>query len=186
MIHDPELLERLSAFATERFDGEVFRATRASLDPLVPSLNGGRWAPRADARTQIPVLYTSLERSGALAEISYHWGLLTPRPSKPAIVHRLRVSADRTLRLLRGNLQTLGVDLERYSERRYGRTQEIGAAVAFLNCDGLVVPCARWDCDNLILFTENHGLSNALEVVVSEEVDWQGWARDAGLLDETG
>ena len=72
------------------------------------------------------------------------------------MVHHLKVSADRTLRLLRGSLEELGVDMERYSGRSYQRMQEIGAAVAFLECDGLLVPCARWDCENLVLFTENH------------------------------
>lgn len=37
VIHDPELLERLEAFPKETFDGEVFRATRQNLDPLVAS-----------------------------------------------------------------------------------------------------------------------------------------------------
>ena len=178
MIHDPALLERLSAFATERFNGEVFRATRMSLDPLAESTAGGRWGPKA----QIPVLYTSLLREGALAEISYHWGQLTPRPSKPAVVHRLATSADRKLRLIMGDLEGLGVEIELYESRNYRRTQEIGAAVAFLGCDGLIVPSARWNCENLVLFMENHALTSRLEVLSSEEVAWQRWAQEAGLL----
>jgi len=62
MIHDPALLERLSAFGTERFDGDVFRATRRSLDPLAGSTSGGRWAPRGE----VSVLYTSLLRERSL------------------------------------------------------------------------------------------------------------------------
>lgn len=179
MIHDPALLERLSAFEPERFDGEVFRATRRSLDPLAASTSGGRWAPKG----LVPVLYTSLLREGALAEITYHWSQLTPRPSRPAVLHRLGISADRRLRLLRTDLEELGVDAEHYESVNYRRTQEIGAAVAFLGCDGLIVPCARWDCENLVLFTENHALENRLEVLSSEEIDWQIWAQDAGFFD---
>jgi hypothetical protein len=89
VIHDPALLERLGAFGPERFDGEVFRATRRSLDPLAASTSGGRWAPKG----VVPVLYTSLLREGALAEISYHWSQLTPPPSRPTVLHRLGVSA---------------------------------------------------------------------------------------------
>ncbi len=178
MIHDPALLSQLEALDTKPFDGEVFRTTRVSLDPLAASTSGGRWAPRE----QPSVLYTSLSREGALAEISYHWGQLTPLPSKPVMVHRLGVSAERTLRLLQGNLEILDVDIERYPSRSYQRTQEIGAAVAFLGFDGLLVPCARWDCENLVLFTENHALTSKLEIISSEEVDWQRWAREAGLL----
>jgi hypothetical protein len=182
VIHDPALLERLSAFGTERFDGEVFRATRRSLDPLATSTSGGRWAPKG----LVPVLYTSLLREGALAEIAFHWSQLTPRPSRPATLHRLGVAAERRLRLLRADLAELGVDFARYESVNYHRTEEIGAAVAFLGCDGLIVPCARWTCENLVLFTENHALTSKLEVLSSEEIDWQSWAQDAGFFDSSG
>jgi RES domain-containing protein len=178
VLHDLALLERLGGFETERFDGEVFRATRRSLDPLATSTSGGRWMPKGHA----PVLYTSLLRKGALAEISYHWSQLTPRPGKPAALHRLGVSAERRLRLLRANLDDLDVDLAKYDSINYRRTQEIGAAVNFLGCDGLMVPSARWRCENLVIFTENHALTSRLEVLSSEEIDWQAWAQDAGFF----
>lgn len=95
MIHDPDLLDRLGALPTELYRGIVFRATRLRLDPLAPSTSGGRWAPR----DHCPVLYTSLEREGALAEIAFHWGKLTPLPSKPVLINRIKVSAERSLRL---------------------------------------------------------------------------------------
>ena len=66
MIHDPDLLDKLAAYKTEPFEGRVFRATRLNLDPTAYSTWGGRWAPKDD----IPVLYTSLEANGAIAEIS--------------------------------------------------------------------------------------------------------------------
>jgi len=92
MVHDPDLLDRLEALQKETFDGEVFRGTRQSLDPLASSYSGGRWMRRDGAA----VLYTSLAREGALAEISFHWGQLTPRPTKPVMLHTLRVAAHRT------------------------------------------------------------------------------------------
>jgi hypothetical protein len=78
VIHDPDLLDRLSGLPIERFDGEAFRATRANLHPLAFSTRGGRWAPQDRAA----VLYTSLAREGALAEIAHHWGRLTPTPDQ--------------------------------------------------------------------------------------------------------
>lgn len=54
MIHDQGLVDQLSALATERFEGEVFRATGRSADPLAFSVNGGRWAPPArDGRISV-------------------------------------------------------------------------------------------------------------------------------------
>lgn len=178
MIHDPELLDRLDAFPTESFDGEVFRATRQSLDPLVSSFSGGRWMRRDGAG----VLYTSLAREGALAEISFHWGQLSPRPSKPVMLHTLRVVAHRTLKLVRADLPALGVPENAYAGVNMPRTQEIGAAVEFLGCDGLIAPCARWACDNLILFPDRMGVDATLEIVTSEATDWIAWATTNGML----
>lgn len=175
MIHDPSLLDTLAALPVERFEGEVFRTTRQNLDPLAHSTSGGRWAPTSE----LAVLYTSLEPDGALAEIAFHWSQLAPVPSKPVVLHRLRVSAPRSLRLIRADLPTLGVDMSRYSEIGYQRTQEIGAAAAFLENDGIIVPSARWDCDNLVLFNDNI-LHVTLEVVNSEERDWREWCRQRG------
>lgn len=172
MVHDPDLLARLDAFAPEVFGGEVFRATRASLDPLTPSLAGGRWSRKDDA----PTLYTSLNRDGSIAEIAFHLAQMNPLPRKPVVVNRLAVVARRTLRLLRADLVDLGVDASRYDDIGYSRTQEIGAATAFLECDGLLVPSARWDCNNLVLFPLNQDFGDKLELTDSQVVDWVAWA----------
>ncbi|MGH8523243.1 MAG: RES family NAD+ phosphorylase [Gammaproteobacteria bacterium] len=181
MIHDLELLDKLSVFPPMAFDGEVFRATRRSLDALTTSTSGGRWAPK----NSVPALYTSCERAGALAELVFHWSQYTPLPTKPAAVHRIRLTTKKTFRFLRADLTELGVNWDLYSEASFTRTQEIGAAVAFLECDGLIAPSARWDCENLVLFTDNHGVANDLEVLATEEVDWVGWAREHKLLPES-
>ena len=179
MIHDPDLLDRLDALPKEMFEGEVFRATRQNLDPLASSFSGGRWMRRDGAG----VLYTSLAREGALAEISFHWAQLDPRPTKPVVLHILRVAAHRTLKLVRTDLATLGVPESTYGAINLPRTQEIGAAVEFLGCDGLISPSARWPCDNLILFPDRLGLDATLEIVTSETVDWVRWSAEHGLLD---
>jgi hypothetical protein len=178
MLHDPDLLDRLDALPKETFDGDVSRATRENLDPLASSYSGGRWMRRDGAG----VLYTSLAREGALAEISFHWAQLDPRPTKPVVVHTLRVAAHRTLRLVRADIASLGVSENAYEGVNLPRTQEIGAAVEFLGCDGLIAPCARWPCDNLILFPDRMGIDATLELVASESVDWLAWATTNGLL----
>jgi hypothetical protein len=179
MLHDADLLDRLDAVPKETFDGAAFRGTRQSLDPLASSYSGGRWMRRDGAA----VLYTSLEREGALAEISFHWGQLAPRPTKPVMVHTLRVVAHRTLKLVRADLEALGVPQSAYEGTNLPRTQEIGAAVEFLGCDGLIAPCARWPCDNLILFPDRMGVDASLELVTSEVVDWVAWATAQDLLE---
>lgn len=176
MIHDLDLLDKLAGFKTEPFEGKVFRSTRMTLDPTAYSTWGGRWAPQGD----IPVLYTSMEPDGAIAEISFHLYQMTPRPSKPIMLHTLNVSATQTLRLIRADLSVLGVDMSRFGEIGYTRTQDIGSAVAFLENDGLIVPSARWECENLILFDDG-SLKTKLEPIGSaESVDWQEWSQRNG------
>lgn len=129
------------------------------------------------------MLYTSLAREGALAEISFHWGQLTPRPSKPVIIHTLNVVTGRTLRLVRADLTTLGVTDTDYSIVNYHRTQQIGDAVQFLEFGRLIAPSARWPCDNLILFPDNMGDGALLTPASSESVDRLFWATEHGLID---
>ena len=183
MVHDQGLLDQLSGLATERFEGEVYRATRVSADPLAFSANGGRWAPPARDGVDVPILYTSWERNGALAEVVSYLTLLTPMPlSRPLKASRLGVSTAKTLRLARLSLERLGVNMARYGERDYAITQNIGAALAFLGLDGLIAPSARWPCDNLMIYQVNHKLTDRLEVIGEEQVDWGAWARANGLL----
>ena len=184
MIHDQGLLDRLSARSVEPFRGEVFRATGVSTDPLASSVIGGRWAPGVRDGVDVPILYTSFQRDGALAEVVSYLLALTPLPrSRPLTVSRLAVSTSRTLRLVRGDLEELGVDMALYGKRDYVQTQSIGAALVFLGLDGLIAPSARWTCDNLMIFTENHALNERLDVVGSEQVEWGTWAQEKGLLD---
>jgi hypothetical protein len=133
------------------------------------------------------VLYTSLVRDGAVAEIASWMAMLVPRPSKPIVVHRLVVRATDVVSLDARALISLGVDIDRYSERSYAamgevppsRTQEIGAALSFLGIDGLIVPSARWTSSNLILFDN---LDNQIDVEDqgSEEVDWMKFLEKLG------
>ena len=185
MIHDQNLVDQLSALTVEQFDGEVFRATGVSANPLAFSLNGGRWAPAALGGTDIPVLYTSMEHDGALAEVVSYLTLLTPLPSKPLKVSRLGVSTMKTLRLAHSSLEGLGVDVARYGERDYGQTQRIGAALSFLGLDGLIAPSARWRCDNLMIYQINHLLNERLDVIEEQHIDWQAWARANDFIDDT-
>ena len=148
---DLKLLDAIDAFKREPFDMPVWRAVRGGRDPLMGSPSRSRWCDG-----NFDVLYTSLERDGAVAEIH---ALLTLQPVFPSKIswfaHELTVVASNTLRLADlPTLGRLGVDVDRYAERNYTRTQEIADASYFLGFDGLVVPSARWPCLNLVLFTD--------------------------------
>ena len=183
IVHDLELRDLLSDFEVDAFEGEVFRAGSENLDPTAPSMSGGRWAPISDEKTQVSVLYTSIERDGALAEVAYHWGRVYPLPTKSIVVHRLQVRLRRVLRITADRLGQLGLQIAALEEE-LERTQQIGAICDFLGHDGIVVPRLRWPCDNLVVITNNRSILDPLEVTRVEDVpDWQSWGKKSGVIE---
>ncbi|MER8473367.1 RES family NAD+ phosphorylase [Mesorhizobium sp. M1405] len=168
---DPDLLDALDAHAGVSFEGEVWRIVREEREPLQGYPSRARWDPGT-----FDVLYTSLEREGALEEIHFHLSRQPVFPSKiRSVLHRILVRTERTLRIADlAALEALGVSPETYGSLSYERTQEIGDAAAFLGFDGILAPSARWPCQNLVLFTERF-TSADLRVVNSEPVDWADW-----------
>lgn len=178
MLRRPELLESLSQLPRDPFSGVVFRATRNNLNPGTASTSGGRWMPP----DRSPILYTSLVSDGALAEMSYRQLLLDPIPSKAIFLHRLRVDLKRVVQISRTDLERLGVLTAEYQSLNYPKTQEIGDAACFLGFDGAIVPSARWECENLVIFEANLKDGATFEPIDFEEVDWRRWAKANGLL----
>ena len=98
-------------------------------------------------------------------------------------MHTLLLHTENSLRLLRSDLASLGVDDGSYDAVLYDATQRAGAAAAYLGFDGLIAPSARWPCDNLMLFQENCEGKSSPSIVQTETVEWQGWARANGFMD---
>jgi hypothetical protein len=172
---DLHLLDAIDAFKREPFGQSVWRVAREGRDPLSGAPSNSRWCDGT-----FDALYTSLERDGALAELHALLSLQPVFPSKIRFfAHRIRVTAKRVLRLADlPALAGLGVDADRYRERDYAKTQPIADAAHFLGFDGLIVPSARWNCLNFILFTDRIAPSD-MGIVKSEvePVNWQTWRK---------
>jgi RES domain len=174
-VHDRSVLDALEKLDPEPFDSDVWRVARKGRDPLRGSSANGRWG----APGELEVLYTSEQRDGALTEVGFRLSL---EPVWPSLiqhhVHILAVKAERTLRLVdMRELANLGVDISRYETFEYDATQAIAAAAHFLEFDGLLVPSARFECSNLVLFTDRVSRTGHLHLVSSEDVDWQEWRK---------
>ncbi|MHB1302688.1 MAG: RES family NAD+ phosphorylase [Acidiphilium sp.] len=171
--HDRELLDALESHPSEAFSGETWRVTIKGRDALRGSTAGGRWSPPGE----FEVLYTSLARAGALAEIGYRLSLEPVWPSRlEHELHRITARTDRSLRFADvSSLSPLGVDAGRYAKFEYSVTQAIAAAAFFLDFDGLIVPSARSRELNLVVFTETLSVDERLTVEASEPVDWTEW-----------
>lgn len=77
------------------------------------------------------------------------------------------------------DLEPLGVEPGRYSSILYERTQEIGDAAAFLGFDGIIIPSARWDCLNLVIFCDSL-TPHDLVLRSSSTVGWEDWREKLG------
>lgn len=173
---DLDLLDLLDAHEGVAFEGDVWRIVREERAALQGYPAAARWDPGS-----FDVLYTSLSREGALAEIHFHLSRQPVFPSKMrSVIHRVAVRTRRTLRIADlGALAALGITRESHATLAYERSQEIGDAAAFLGFDGILAPSARWPCQNLVLFVDRLAPED-LTVRDSEPVDWEAWrARNA-------
>jgi RES domain-containing protein len=101
--------------------------------------------------------------------------MITPRPTKPVLLHKISLELQSAVSLSHERLGEFGVDLNSFEERDYARTQEIGDAINFLQRDALIVPSARFECNNIVLFMGNHDASLEMSVAESTPVDWNSW-----------
>lgn len=173
--HDVTLLDALTELPETSFSGEFWRVVHGDRSPIDGSKGAGRWN-----RRETEVLYCALERDGALSEIHFH---ITK--AQPVFPSRLRSRAcrmqgrfEKVLDLAdMALLVRLGVDRNRYSEMLYETTQKIGEAVGFLGFEAMLVPNARHDSTNLVVFPDNCDLDEIQEQA-REKVDWKTWRAD--------
>lgn len=171
-VHDYEMLDRLEAIDGKKFSSNVHRVHRNGADPTRGYAANGRWSKA----NELEVLYTAIERDGALAEIGYRLSLEPIWPSRLSHeITKLSVELDNVCDLTDfEKLDALGVEVERYESHEYVQTQAIAAAARFLEFDALLVPNARHNSNNLVLFSEIVNASD-VSIISTEKVDWNMW-----------
>ena len=181
-VRDTALLDVLGAIAARPLTATLLSITRYDRDPLRSSAPKGRW----DDGT-IDVLYTSLEADGARAEMYFH--IMRGQPMFPSRMefklYEIEAKLSRAITLTdRTTLSVLGIDMAAYGtlsharkDEEYTASQRIGEAAHFLDTDALVVPNARWDCNNTVLLTARIAPVNLLVKQDHGAVDWTDWKR---------
>lgn len=178
-IHDRELLDTIEELGSETFEGTVWRVCNDKRAPTRGAPVPGRWS---DGSSE--VLYTSMDAEVALEEVYYHVFRKNPVPPSQVtfLLNELKVKTEQTLQLLdTARLNNLGIEVNSYFSNDlkhaktsiYPITQAISAAAEFLGYDGLIVPSARLEGSNLVLFLENILPENSPEVLNQEKVDWK-------------
>ncbi len=172
---DDRLLDLLGEIEAQTSDATFWRAVRTGRSIIDGSRGSGRWNT-----TEMSVWYGATEPEGAIAEMHYHLSRgQSVFPSKIRHdLYELSIKTTQTLVLAdMKQLKTLGVDESRYKEILYTRTQEIAAASAFLGFDGMIVPSARWNCNNVVLFLKNFAIDEMIEKSV-KPINWSKWIAD--------
>ena len=169
MVHDLELLDQLQALEPSPWENTAYRHMVNGYLPERVNSSGARWNP-----PDVPALYASLEREGAIAEFEAKRSL-EPDP----LASRFRVKR-RTIYLLRVELRSvldltapevwrsLGVALLD-CEDSIRECQAVGAAAEWLQHDGLLVPSARSGSTNLVVYPRRAS-EDPLEVIDIEEM----------------
>lgn len=153
---DPSLLDALEASAVARVEGVVWRQILDPTSVMRPNQRGARWN-----RPGTEALYCSLTPETAAAEIDH---LIA---TQPVPITRQRRTFGVDVRLSR----VIDIRPEPWAEPfvhpydsgNIDQCQAIGAAVAWLECGGLIVPSLRHEGDNLVIFVANLDYDDSLE-----------------------
>lgn len=167
MLHDRDLLEAIDAASTDSFKGVVWRVTIGTNPPIRPNTRGARWNPPGTA-----AIYTSLDKEVAVAEIR---NLLATQPVPPFVtltLHELEVDLDPVADFREAaHLLTVGITQDELTSSDLTACQAVGGAAAWLGRAGLLVPSARADGANLVVYVNEIDPEAGLDVVSSHRLD---------------
>lgn len=176
---DPDLLDALEHVECKPFKCDVWRVAWRTQDVLKGGQRG-RWN-----LPPLTALYTSLDMDGAIAEV---YSLLSKAPilsSADKVIYQLQVQTHSTLFLdTIDKLYDLGVDYKESPDREetIERCQRIGEAAYRLDCDSILAPSLRWNCNNLIVFSDLIDPSGVIVAGDSQNVNWPAWIETNGRM----
>lgn len=166
MVDSVKLPERLKALRQCPWQGTAFRHMFGSYPPDRENTSGARWNPAG-----VAAIYASLTRQGALAEAEHQIAVQPIRPRARRSLYELEVALTSVLNFTdRTLLAELGVDEDRLRADDMLACREVGAAAASLGCEGILVPSARSQATNLIIFAANLGGGAHFDVQDREEL----------------
>jgi len=148
VLYSGELLDAVSVLSSLTWEGSVFRHTFGSVPPNRENQLGARWNP-----AEVPAIYCSLQPETALAEVEFHISLQPFKPTAQRRLHRIQVRVPSLIDLTDWQtLERLGVVQSTYATLEPSACKEIGGAVAFLGHGGILVPSARAQGVNLVIY----------------------------------
>jgi RES domain-containing protein len=165
-IHDPELLDAIESLGSEVMEeATVWRHMFNDNPPELSNTRGARWNPAG-----LAAIYTSEQRETAIAEGQHAIDSQPLRPRARRYVYQLRVSAAKVLRIAPDDLATLGLNPADLASPDFTACQRVGAHAAFLGYDALIVPSARAEGTNVVIFVDELAADAVFERVDVEQI----------------
>lgn len=128
---------------------------------------GSRWNP-----PEIAAIYTSFSEAGALAEAEHQLAVQPLRPRIKRTLYEIELTLASVVDLSApGVLAALPFDEAEISNDDHSRCRELGGAAAWLEYDGIIVPSARSEVPNLVIFPANRAPTAVFEVRSQRPVD---------------
>jgi len=139
----------------------------AGRPPDTENTRGARWNPPG-----VAAIYLSMTREGALAEAEYHLSLQVPRPRIRRTLYEVRATLGSLLDLTdRSTLAEMGVGSAELDDPSMTACQAVGGGAAWLGRDGVLVPSARSEAANLVIFPASRPVAAVFDARNEEEID---------------
>lgn len=165
-IHDPDLLDSIESLGAEALESvTVWRHMFNDYPPELSNTRGARWNPAG-----LAAIYTSQERDTAIAEGQHAIDSQPLRPKASRYIYELRVSARKALRISESDFSSLGLDADALNSSDFTACQRVAAHAAFLEYDALIVPSARAEGSNLVIFVNELAADAIFERVSVEQI----------------
>ncbi len=172
MRYNEKLLELLARLTPKEWEGEVFRHMFASYPPERENTSGARWN-----LPEVPAIYTSLEKDVVLAEAEHQIAMQPIRPKAKRTVYKIAVRLSSVLNISDpGTLDLLSIDANALKGPDLRACQMVGSCVERLGHDGLIVPSARANGLNLVIYPNKQVEGVYRFDVLEKEVIDPGWS----------
>lgn len=141
----------LATLQSVAWSGRVHRVMLNDYPPDRENTQGARWNP-----PDVAAIYTCFEPAVCIAEVEYN---LThqPRPVRPDLrktLYEIEVTLAAVVDLtpLLPRLEEIGLGMAQLFADDMKASQEIGRLVTWFGYDGLIVPSARFEGRNLVIY----------------------------------
>jgi RES domain-containing protein len=151
MVDRGSLESILASLEPSPWTGQVFRVMLNDYPPDRENTQGARWNP-----PDTPAIYTCLHPEVCIAEVEYGLACQS-RPVKSDLrktLYHIEVGLAAVLDLgpALSRLAIIGIGLEQLFAEDMKASQEVGRLVTWFGSDGLLVPSARRQGSNLVIY----------------------------------